>query len=169
MNTALNTPAKITPCLWFNFNAEEAVNHYLGIFKRGRIIDTARYGDAMPELKGKVLTMRFELEGQPLLALNAGPQFPFTEAISLSVDCADQNEVDDLWRRLCEGGSESRCGWLKDKYGLSWQIVPRRLVTLLADPDAARAARVMQALMTMGKIDIAALEKAAQASPQPTA
>ena len=159
----MNAVQKITPCLWFNFNAEEAVNHYVGIFKHAKTLEVSRYGDAMPENKGKVLTMRFELEGQQFLALNAGPQFPFTEAISLSVDCADQAEVDDLWARLTEGGSASRCAWLKDKFGLSWQIVPRALVTMLGDPDAARASRVMQAMMTMGKIDIAALEQARDA------
>lgn len=151
---------KITPCLWFNFNTEEAVNHYMSIFKRSRILETSRYGDAMPELKGKVLTMRFEIEGQQFLALNGGPQFPFTEAISLSVDCVDQAEVDDLWNRLSEGGSQGQCGWLKDKFGLSWQIVPRALVTMLADADAGKAARVMQAMLTMNKIDVARLEQA---------
>jgi len=151
---------KLTPCLWFNFNAEEAVEHYLGIFKNGKVLELSRYGDAMPQLKGKVLTMRFELEGQEFLALNAGPQFPFTEAISISVDCADQAEVDRLWSRLCEGGAPSHCGWLKDKFGLSWQIVPRQLVQLLKDPDPAKAQRVMGAMMQMSKIDIAALEAA---------
>jgi predicted 3-demethylubiquinone-9 3-methyltransferase (glyoxalase superfamily) len=151
---------KITPCLWFNFNAEEAVNHYMGIFKRSKILTVSRYGDAMPELKGKVLVMRFEIEGQQFQALNAGPQFPFTEAISLSVDCADQTEVDDLWARLSDGGSTGQCGWLKDKFGLSWQIVPRALVTLLNDPDAEKAARVMRAMMSMSKINIAALQQA---------
>jgi predicted 3-demethylubiquinone-9 3-methyltransferase (glyoxalase superfamily) len=156
----VSTKQKITPCLWFNFNAEEAVNHYLSIFKRSKILEVSRYGDAMPELKGKVLTMRFEIEGQEFQALNAGPQFPFTEAISLSVDCADQAEVDALWARLSEGGSAGQCGWLKDKFGLSWQIVPRALVTMLNDPDADKAARVMQAMMTMSKIDIARLQQA---------
>jgi predicted 3-demethylubiquinone-9 3-methyltransferase (glyoxalase superfamily) len=151
---------KITPCLWFNFNAEEAVNHYLSIFKQSRILEVSHYGDTMPELKGKVLTMRFELEGQQFLALNGGPQFPFTEAISLTVDCVDQAEVDDLWARLAEGGSAGPCGWLKDKFGLSWQIVPRLLVTMLTDPDADKSARVMQTLMGMRKIDIARLVQA---------
>ena len=151
---------KITPCLWFDFKAEEAVHHYLSIFKNGRILQTSRYGDAMPELKGKVLVMRFELEGREFTALNGGPQYPFSEAISLSVDCADQAEVDHLWDRLCEGGSPGRCGWLKDKFGLSWQIVPRTLVRLLSDPDPVKASRVMQAMMPMSRIDIAALERA---------
>ena len=150
---------KITPCLWFNFNAEEAVNHYLSIFKHSTILETSRYGDGMPELKGKVLTIRFEIEGQQLLALNAGPQFPFTAAISLSVDCVDQVEVDMLWTCLSEGGSAGQCGWLKDKFGLSWQIVPRALVTMLKDPDSDKAARVMQTMMTMSKIDIARLQQ----------
>ena len=156
----MSAKQKITPCLWFNFNAEEAVNHYLSIFKRGKILEISRYGDAMPDLKGKVLTMRFEIEAQEFQALNAGPQFPFTEAISLSVDCADQAEVDALWAGLCEGGAPSQCGWLKDKFGLSWQIVPRALVTMLTDPDVDKAARVMQAMMTMSKIDIGRLQQA---------
>ena len=153
--------AKITPCLWFNFNAEEAVNHYLSIFKRSRLLEVSRYGDAMPEHKGKVMTMRFELEGQPLLALNGGPHFTFTEAISLSVDCENQAEVDELWSRLIAGGgSESQCGWLKDKFGLSWQIVPRQLVAMVTSPDSAAAERAMRAMFTMKKIDIGALERA---------
>jgi predicted 3-demethylubiquinone-9 3-methyltransferase (glyoxalase superfamily) len=151
---------KITPCLWFDFKAEEAVHHYLGIFKHGKILETSRYGDAMPELKGKVLVMRFELEGREIMALNGGPQFPFTEAVSLSVDCVDQAEVDHLWDRLCDGGSPGRCGWLKDKFGLSWQIVPRALVRLLNDPDPVKATRVMQAMLPMSKINIAELERA---------
>jgi predicted 3-demethylubiquinone-9 3-methyltransferase (glyoxalase superfamily) len=154
------TRQKITPCLWFNFNAEEAVAHYLGIFKRSRILEISRYGDAMPEFKGKVLVIRFELEGQEIQALNGGPQYPFTEAISLSVDCADQAEVDEMWARLAEGGSPGRCGWLKDKFGLSWQIVPRALATLLTDPDPGRASRVMQSMLTMSKIDINRLQQA---------
>jgi predicted 3-demethylubiquinone-9 3-methyltransferase (glyoxalase superfamily) len=143
----MSTIPKITPCLWFNFNAEAAVNHYLNIFKRSKILEISRYGDAIPEHKGKVLTLRFEIEGQQFQALNGGLQFPFTEAISLSVDCADQEEVDLLWTRLSEDGSTGQCGWLKDKFGhkfgLSWQIVPRALVTLLNDPDTNKAARVM--------------------------
>jgi predicted 3-demethylubiquinone-9 3-methyltransferase (glyoxalase superfamily) len=158
---------KITPCLWFNFNAEEAVNYYLTIFKRSRILEISHYGDATPSLKGRVLTIRFELEGQQFLALNAGPQFPFTEAISLSVDCVDQAEVDGLWDQLSEGGSTSQCGWLKDQFGLSWQIVPRALVTMLTDSDTAKAARVMQTMLTMSKIDIARLQQAFNQSSLP--
>jgi len=152
---------KLTPCLWFNFNAEEAVHHYMSIFKNGKVLDVSRYGDAMPALAGKVLTMRFELEGQEFQALNGGPQFPFTEAISISVDCADQAEVDALWAKLTAGGgSPGQCGWLKDKFGLSWQIVPSALVQMLNDPDATKSQRVMGAMMQMQKIDIAALRSA---------
>ncbi|MBK8763358.1 MAG: VOC family protein [Burkholderiaceae bacterium] len=151
---------KITPCLWFDFKAEEAVHHYLGIFKNGRILETSRYGDAMPELKGKVLVMRFELEGREFTALNGGPQYPFSEAISLSVDCADRGRSRPPLGSPSEGGSPGRCGWLKDKFGLSWQIVPRALVRLLSDPDPVKASRVMQAMMPMSRIDIAALERA---------
>jgi predicted 3-demethylubiquinone-9 3-methyltransferase (glyoxalase superfamily) len=151
---------KIMPCLWFNFDAEEAVNYYLSIFENGQILDVSRYGDAVPELEGKVLSMRFELEGQEFMALNAGPQFPFTEAISLFVDCETQEEVDHYWDKLSEGGTPGRCAWLKDKFGLSWQIVPRSLVTMLQDDDAERSARVMQAMMAMGKIEVAVLEAA---------
>ena len=151
---------KIMPCLWFNFNAEEAVDFYLSIFESGQILDVSRYGDAVPELEGKVLTMRFELEGQEFLALNARPQFPFTEAISLFVDCETQEEVDHYWEKLSQDGVPGRCAWLKDKFGLSWQIVPRSLVTMLQDDDAERSARVMKAMMAMGKIDVAVLEAA---------
>ena len=152
---------KITPCLWFDGQAEEAINHYISIFKDGRIIDVTRYGDAGPDRKGSVLVARFELAGQEYIALNGGPMFKFTEAISLSVDCKSQAEVDDLWEKLSAGGSTSQCGWLKDKFGLSWQIVPARLVALLQDPDQERSKRVMAAMMQMTKIDIAKLEAAA--------
>ena len=151
---------KLTPCLWFNFNADEAVEHYLGIFKNGKVLEVAHYGDAVPSLKGKVLTMRFVLEGQEFLALNGGPQFPFTEAISIAVDCADQAEVDRLWARLSEGGSTGQCGWLKDKFGLSWQIVPRAMMDMPKSPDTAKAQRAMSAMMQMTKLDIAALQAA---------
>jgi predicted 3-demethylubiquinone-9 3-methyltransferase (glyoxalase superfamily) len=155
------TPNKITPCLWFDFNAEQAVHHYLGIFERGRILEISRYDAAMPEHAGKVLMIVFEIEGQRLQALNGGPQFPFTEAVSLSVSCDDQAEVDHLWSRLtADGGQESMCGWLKDKYGLSWQIVPRQLVALLNHPDKAGAMRAMKAMLGMRKIDIAAMQRA---------
>ena len=156
----MTVPAKITPCLWFDFNAEEAVNYYLSIFRNGRILEVSHYGDAVPSQKGKVLTMRFEIEGQHLLALNGGPNFPFTEAISLMVDCETQAEVDDMWAKLSAGGSEGQCGWLKDKFGLSWQIVPRQMIPMFTSSDSAAAARAMQAMMTMKKIDIAKIKAA---------
>lgn len=145
---------KISPCLWFDFNAKAAVDHYLSIFTDGRVVDVLRYGDAGPGPKGAVMVMTFEIGGQPLIALNGGPQFPFTEAISLSVDCETQVEVDALWERLSEGGSKGRCGWLKDTFGLSWQIVPAPAKVLLQDPSQERAQRVMPALLGMHKIDI---------------
>lgn len=156
----MTTTQKITPCLWFNFNAEEAVHYYLSIFKNSKILEISHYGDAVPEHKGKVLTVLFEIEGQKLQALNAEPQFPFTEAISLSVDCETQEEVDALWSQLSAGGSESQCGWLKDKFGLSWQIVPRALTEMLKDKDPDKATRVMQAIFTMSKIDVDRLRQA---------
>ena len=156
----MTTTQKITPCLWFNFNAEEAVNYYLSIFKNSKILEVSYYGDAMPEHKGKVLIVLFEIEGQQFQALNGGSEFPFTEAISLSVDCETQEEVDQLWSKLSAGGSEGQCGWLKDKFGLSWQIVPRSLTEMLRDKDADKATRVMQAMFTMSKIDIARLQQA---------
>lgn len=156
----MNNRAKITPCLWFDFNAEEAIAHYLSIFKNGRLIDVSRYGEAGPGPEGAVMTAVFEIEGQRLMALNGGPYFKFTEAISLTVNCASQAEVDELWEKLSEGGSTSQCGWLKDKFGLSWQIVPSRLVELLRDPDAVKSQRVMFAMLEMTKIDIAKLEAA---------
>lgn len=151
---------KITPCLWFDNNAEEAVNHYLAIFKNSKINKVLHCGDAGPGPKGSVLTIAFQLEGQDFIALNGGPIFKFNEAISLSVDCKSQIEVDDLWEKLSAGGQESRCGWLKDKFGLSWQVVPSALVEMLQDPDPEKAKRVMAAMMKMGKIDIAKLKQA---------
>ena len=151
---------KIAPCLWFNFNAEEAVNHYVSIFKQSRILHTSRYGEELPDLAGKALMIEFELEGQRFQALNGGPGFPFTQAISLSVDCADQAEVDALWQALCAGGAEVQCGWLKDKFGLSWQIVPRRFVEMMLAPDKAAVTRMLQAMFTMTKLDVAKLEAA---------
>ena len=151
---------KITPCLWFDNNAEEAVNHYLSIFKNSKVNKVLRCGDAGPGPKGSVLTIAFQLEGQDFIALNGGPIFKFNEAISLSVDCKSQAEVDALWERLSAGGQESQCGWLKDKFGLSWQVVPSALVDMLQDPDPEKAKRVMAAMMKMGKIDIAKLKQA---------
>lgn len=151
---------KIMPCLWFNFNAEEAINHYLSIFKNSKIKKIQHYGNEIPEHKGKVITIIFEIEGREFRALNAGTNYPFTEAISLSVDCADQAEVDMLWERLSAGGSAGPCGWLKDKFGLSWQIVPQQLMSMLDDPDSLKVERVMKAMMMMSKLDIATLEQA---------
>jgi predicted 3-demethylubiquinone-9 3-methyltransferase (glyoxalase superfamily) len=153
---------KITPFLWFDTHAEEAARFYASIFPDSRILNTARYGDAGPGPKGSVMTVEFQLDGQRMIALNGGPVFRFTEAISLVVDCKDQKEVDHYWSRLLQGGQESMCGWLKDRYGLSWQIVPAVLGRLLSDPDAKKAKRVMEAMLKMKKIDIAALEAAAQ-------
>ncbi|WP_038203281.1 VOC family protein [Xenophilus azovorans] len=151
---------KITPCLWFDFQAEEAVAHYLRVFRNGRVLATSHYGETMGEHRGKVLTIRFEIEGQEFLALNGGPQFPFTEAVSLSVDCADQAEVDRLWDALAEGGSHGPCGWLKDRFGLSWQIVPSVVEAMTRSSQPERIDRMMGALMQMGKLDIAQLQAA---------
>lgn len=154
---------KITPCLWFDGQAEEAVDHYLRIFKSGRIITSQQFGEPGRGSKGNVLTILFEIEGQRYLALNGGALFKFTEAISMMVNCEDQAEIDHYWDSLTAGGTPSRCGWLKDKFGLSWQIVPRRLPEIIGG-DPARAGRVMQALLGMGKLDIASLEAAAAAA-----
>ncbi|MEU8546220.1 VOC family protein [Streptomyces roseoverticillatus] len=151
---------KIKPFLWFDGQAEEAAAHYVSIFDGSRIVTVQRYGDAGPGAPGSVMTVEFELAGQRFVALNGGPQFTFTEAVSFSIDCVDQEEVDRLWARLGEGGEEGPCGWLKDKFGLSWQVTPRRLIELLVDPDQAAAKRVMQAMMGMHKIDIQGLEDA---------
>ncbi len=151
---------KITPCLWFDFKAEEAVSHYLSVFKNGRIVSTARYGDAGPGRKGAVMTILFEIEGQRLLALNGGPQFAFTPAISLIVDCATQAEVDALWDRLGEGGAPGQCGWLTDKFGVTWQIVPSIIPRIMQSGDTAAIQRVMRATFTMTKLDIARLQQA---------
>ena len=156
---------KITPCLWFDNNGEEAMKFYTSVFKDSEILEVNRTpeGEGLPE--GGVLTGRFRIADQELMVLNGGPEFNFTEAISLSVDCKDQAEVDYYWERLtADGGEESMCGWLKDKYGLSWQIVPEALTRLMGDPDPAKASRVMQAMLQMQKIDVAELEKAAAAA-----
>lgn len=155
---------KITTCLWFDGQAEEAVNHYLSIFDDSRIVEVQRYTEAGPKEPGSVMTIVFELAGQRFLAINGGPEFHFTEAMSLYVDCASQEEVDELWAKLTDGGEEGPCGWLKDRYGVSWQIIPRRLPELLSDPDPATATRVTQAMFTMKKIDIRRLEEAAKAA-----
>jgi predicted 3-demethylubiquinone-9 3-methyltransferase (glyoxalase superfamily) len=151
---------KITPFLWFNDQAEEAVNFYVSIFKNSKVVSASRYGDAGPGPKGQVMVAVFELEGQKFMALNGGPQFHFTEAISLLVDCETQQEVDELWEKLTAGGQESQCGWLKDKYGLSWQIIPKELGQMMADKDPEKSKRVMMAMLKMSKIDVAALKRA---------
>jgi predicted 3-demethylubiquinone-9 3-methyltransferase (glyoxalase superfamily) len=151
---------RIVPFLWFDTQAEEAAQFYAGIFPNSRIVKVARYGESGPGPAGSVLTVDFELDGQPMIALNGGPRFTFTEAVSLSVECKDQEEVDWYWERLTEGGQEEPCGWLKDRYGLSWQVNPTILGELMSDPDAGKANRVMEAMLQMKKIDIAALERA---------
>ena len=155
---------KITTFLWFDDNAEEAMNFYVSIFKNSKIGRVSRMPAGTPGPAGKVITGSFTLEGQEFMALNGGPHFHFTEAISLFVSCENQAEVDELWAKLtADGGSESQCGWLKDKFGLSWQIIPTALGKLLGDPDPARAQRAMQAMLKMRKIDVAGLEAAANA------
>lgn len=152
---------KIVTFLWFNNNAEEAVNFYVSLFKNSKIKNVSYYGEGAPMPKGTVLVASFELEGQSFFALNGGPQYQFTPAISLMINCDTQEEVDELWDKLTDGGKPGRCGWLTDKFGLSWQVTPKRLNELLGDKDRARAGRAMQAMMTMNKIDIPALERAA--------
>ena len=151
---------KITPFLWFDGNAEEAMNFYVSIFKNSKVGRVTRYGDAGPGPKGTVMSATFQLEGQDFFALNGGPQFQFTPAISFFVNCETQQEVDDLWEKLSAGGKKERCGWLRDKYGLSWQIIPTALGEMLGDKDPAKANRVMKAMLQMDKIDIKGLKQA---------
>ena|SRR5690348_6630927 len=151
---------KIVPFLWFNDQAEEAMNFYVSIFKNSRITAIHRYGEAGPGPKGTVMSAAFELNGQEFMALNGGPQFTFSPAISLFVNCETQAEVDELWEKLSAGGEKSRCGWLRDKFGLSWQIIPTALGKMLGDPDRAKANRAMQAMLQMDKIDIRRLQEA---------
>jgi predicted 3-demethylubiquinone-9 3-methyltransferase (glyoxalase superfamily) len=154
---------KITPFLWFDNQAEEAANFYVSIFKNSKIVTITRYGEAGPGPKGGVMTVVFHLDGQEFIALNGGPQFKFTEAISFSVDCKTQQEVDEFWEKLSAGGEEGPCGWLKDKYGLSWQINPTTLGQMLADPDPQKSKRVMEAMLKMKKIVIEDLKRAYEA------
>ena len=151
---------KITPFLWFDNQAEEAMNFYVSIFKNSKVLDISRYGKDAPYPEGTAFVVTFQLDGQTVMALNAGPQFKFTEAISMYVSCENQAEVDELWEKLSAGGEKSQCGWLKDKYGLSWQIVPTALGILMGDKDPVKANRVMQAMLKMSKIDIALLKQA---------
>ncbi|MBN8620977.1 MAG: VOC family protein [Anaerolineae bacterium] len=151
---------KITPFLWFNDNAEDAINFYTSIFKNSRVINLSRYGEGAPVPSGTLMSGTFQIEGQEFMVLNGGPHFKFNEAISLFVDCESQAEVDELWGKLTEGGEEGNCGWLKDKFGVSWQIIPRALGELLNAPDPAQAQRVMQAMLQMKKIEVEKLQQA---------
>jgi predicted 3-demethylubiquinone-9 3-methyltransferase (glyoxalase superfamily) len=153
--------SKLTPCLWFDTEGEEAAKFYTAVFPNSRIVEVARYGSAGPRPEGTVMTVLFDLDGQRFLALNGGPEFTLSEAISFQVDCETQEEVDAYWTKLSEGGEEGPCGWLKDKFGLSWQIVPNVLAELLSDPDREKSQRVMAAMLQMKKIEIAGLERAA--------
>jgi predicted 3-demethylubiquinone-9 3-methyltransferase (glyoxalase superfamily) len=163
----LSTPSreddmqKITPCLWFDTEGEDAARFYTSVFPNSRIVDVTRYGSAGPRPEGTVMTVSFELDGQQFVALNGGPEFTFSEAISFQVSCETQEEVDTFWSKLSEGGEEGPCGWLKDRFGLSWQIIPTALPKLLGDRDAEKSQRVMQAMLGMKKIEIGALEHAA--------
>jgi predicted 3-demethylubiquinone-9 3-methyltransferase (glyoxalase superfamily) len=151
---------KITPFLWFDGKAEEAMNYYCSIFKNSKVVSVTRYGEEGPGPKGTVMTAAFELNGQEFTALNGGPQFTFSPAISFVVHCEKQQEVDELWEKLSEGGEKQNCGWLKDKYGLSWQVIPTILIELLQDKDAEKSRRVMKAMLQMNKIDIKTLQQA---------
>jgi predicted 3-demethylubiquinone-9 3-methyltransferase (glyoxalase superfamily) len=155
---------KITPCLWFDTDGEDAARFYTSVFPNSKITEVTRYGSAGPRPEGTVMTVVFELDGQEFLALNGGPQFTFSEAVSFQVFCESQDEVDTYWSKLSDGGEQGPCGWLKDRFGLSWQIVPTVLPQLLADPDAAKSQRVMQAMLGMKKIQIDELEQAAAAA-----
>src|SRR3954452_7943540 len=152
---------KITPNLWFDTEAEEAAEFYTSVFKNSRIVNVTRYTEAGPREAGMVMTVDFELDGQRFTGINGGTQFSFDEAISFQISCEDQKEVDYFWERLSEGGQEVQCGWLKDRYGMSWQVVPRGMEELFADPDPERARRAMEAMLKMTKLDIAALRSAA--------
>ena len=156
----MNNTQKITPYLWFDDQAEEAANFYTSIFKDSKIEDVTRYGKGGPRPEGLAMTVSFELEGQEFVALNGGPEYKFTEAVSFLVSCDSQEEVDYFWNNLSEGGEEGPCGWLKDKFGLSWQIIPTALPELLSDPDPEKSQRVMEAMLQMSKIDIEGLQQA---------
>jgi len=158
------TGSIITTCLWFDTEGEEAAEFYCSVIPNSEVRDVTRYGEAGPGTPGAAMTVSFELDGRPFVALNGGPVFPFTEAVSLQVSCKDQEEVDHYWSTLVEGGEESMCGWLKDRFGFSWQIVPSALPELLGDPDPDRAQRAMTAMLSMRKIDIEAIRRAADAA-----
>jgi predicted 3-demethylubiquinone-9 3-methyltransferase (glyoxalase superfamily) len=156
---------EITPNLWFDTQAEEAAGFYISVFKNSRIVSTTRYPEGAPREAGMVMTVEFELDGQRFVGINGGADFKFDEAVSFEIKCETQEEIDYFWERLSEGGSEGPCGWLKDRYGLSWQVVPTGMEELFADPDPKRAERAMQAMLGMGKLDIAALRSAADGVP----
>ncbi len=158
-------PTRITPNLWFDTEAEEAADFYTSVFNSSRIVNVTPYTDAGPRPAGMVMTVEYELDGQRFVAINGGPQFTFDEAVSFQIDCETQEEVDYYWERLSEGGEEGPCGWLKDRYGLSWQVVPTGMDELFADPDPERARRAMEAMLKMGKLEIAALHRAADGVP----
>ncbi|MCX4537021.1 VOC family protein [Streptomyces sp. NBC_00841] len=153
------TSEGFTTCLWLDGQAEEAANYYMSIFKNSQLGRVGRYSEAGPGPAGSVMAVEFEINGQKFVALNGGPQFTFNESISFQIRCDDQEEVDYYWSRLCEGGEEGPCGWLKDKYGVSWQVVPNVLIDWIGDPDPEKASRTTEAMMTMKKLDIAALQK----------
>jgi predicted 3-demethylubiquinone-9 3-methyltransferase (glyoxalase superfamily) len=154
-------PTKITPNLWFDTEAEEAADFYVSVFPNSRIVSVAHYNDAGPREAGMVMAVEFELDGQRFVGINGGPEFTFDEAVSFEIECETQDDIDFYWERLSEGGRESQCGWLKDRYGLSWQVVPTGMEELFDDPDPRRAERAMKAMLGMGKLDIAALREAA--------
>jgi predicted 3-demethylubiquinone-9 3-methyltransferase (glyoxalase superfamily) len=156
---------KITPNLWFDTNAEEAATFYVSIFENSRIVNTTHYTEAGPREAGMVLTVEFELDGLRFVGINGGPEFTFDEAVSFAISCETQEEIDSYWARLSEGGQEGPCGWVKDRFGLSWQVVPTGMEAMLNDPDPERARRAMEAMLKMGKIDIAALHQAADGVP----
>jgi predicted 3-demethylubiquinone-9 3-methyltransferase (glyoxalase superfamily) len=156
---------KQIPCLWFDGQAEEAARHYTSIFPNSSIGEVTRYGPNMPMAEGTVMTVSYTLDGQEYVGLNGGPEFSFSEAISFQIMCKDQEEADNYWNRLTEGGEESQCGWLKDKFGVSWQVVPTELMTLLKDPDPGRAQRATEAMLQMRRIDIGAIKRAADSVP----
>jgi predicted 3-demethylubiquinone-9 3-methyltransferase (glyoxalase superfamily) len=158
-------PTRITPNLWFDTQAEEAANFYVSVFKNSRIVDKTHYPEGAPREAGMVMTVEFELDGNRFVGINGGPDFTFDEAVSFQIDCENQDEVDYYWERLSDGGSEGPCGWVKDRFGLSWQVVPTGMDELFADADPERARRAMEAMLKMGKLDVAALRNAADGVP----
>jgi predicted 3-demethylubiquinone-9 3-methyltransferase (glyoxalase superfamily) len=158
-------PQKITPNLWFDTEAEEAAEFYVSVFKNSRIVNTSRYGEAGPREAGMVMTIEWELDGQRFTGINGGPNFKFDEAVSFLISCEDQDEVDYYWDKLSDDGEEGQCGWLKDKFGLSWQVVPKGMEAVFSDPDPERSRRAMEAMLKMSKLDVAALRAAADGVP----